>query len=140
MTNILDDNLNGLFERGMDYAAVRQQVIANNVANVNTPRFRRSDISFRQVMKSMSEQGEDAFTEDAIGMTNPRHFALNSNPGNRMAGFLTKPNATQIRNDGNNVDINVEMGEAAKNGLYQQAVSQLLARRFRLTKDIIKGR
>lgn len=136
--NIIDDNLTGTLERGLDYASFRQQVIANNVANINTPRFRRSDVPFSQVMRAMSDQQDQ--DPMALGVTDARHFPLSDPMANKLSMFVSQSNNTSTRLDGNNVDINKEMADSAKNGLYQQALTQMMARRFRLVKDVIKGR
>jgi flagellar basal-body rod protein FlgB len=108
-----------LCEKMLDYAARRHTVIANNIANINTPGFRRSDVEFADELKrALHERG----SESVKGL-----------------GFrVTKPNTTAVRNDGNNVSVDGEMATLAENAVLYQVYSQLLARRFRALQDILR--
>jgi flagellar basal-body rod protein FlgB len=96
------------FEQGLSIAAMRQRLLANNIANVDTPGYKRQDVDFsfyfRQALKGK--------------ITNKRHFSTNSFT-NKQVGMELQ---TKGRNDGNNVDIDVEMAKLAQNTLYYQAL------------------
>ncbi|HAR64528.1 MAG: flagellar basal body rod protein FlgB [Candidatus Margulisiibacteriota bacterium] len=137
MDNIVNDGFYSSIERGLDYSTLRQQVLANNIANINTPRFRRSDVAFSKMMKNT---GSNDNNFAGIFSTHQNHFSLGDNGNNKTAMFVSQPNDTAFRNDLNNVDINKETSESAKNAIYYQALTQIAARRFRLMKDVIRGR
>ncbi len=108
-----------LYAKMLDFAALRHKTIANNIANINTPGFRRSDVAFADELGRVLERK---------GLT-----------GVKDVGFRrTQPDITAVRADGNNVNIDTEMAALAENALLYQVYSQLLARRFRQLQEILK--
>jgi flagellar basal-body rod protein FlgB len=115
--------INGQFDvlaRLLDVASLRQRTLAHNVANVNTPGFRRSDVRF-----------EDAFAR-----------ALAS--GNEAKALRVQPQVIEHggdgeRADGNNLDIDVEMGRLEKNTALYKVYSQLLASQLANMRAAISG-
>jgi len=108
-----------LCEKMLDFAARRHRVLANNVANVNTPGFRRSDVEFAdELARVLRNKGTAGVKE--LGMR------------------AIQPDTTPIRSDGNNVSIDTEMASLAENTLRYQVYAQLLARRFRSIQQILK--
>lgn len=108
-----------LYEKMLDFAALRHKVIANNIANINTPNFRRSDVEF-------ADELDRVLRDKGIKGVKDLRFRI------------TKPNTTAFRNDNNNVSIDTEMAALAENAILYQVYAQLMARRFRKLHDIIK--
>ena len=111
----------GLLSKLLDVANVRHEVIAQNVANVNTPGYRRQEVRF-----------EDAFIE-ALTAGN-RTGALAMQPTT-----VTPPGGVE-RQDGNNVDIDKEIGQLQKNTLLYKVCSQILAVQLGQMRSAISGR
>lgn len=108
-----------LYERMLDFTALRHKVLANNVANVNTPGFRRSDVEFAQELERvLRDKGLDGVKDLKLR--------------------ITKPNETAFRNDGNNVSIDKEMAALTENTLLYHFYRELLTRRFRMLHDILR--
>jgi flagellar basal-body rod protein FlgB len=110
-------------DKGLDASALRQQVIANNVANINTPGFKKQDVSFEDELAAAIEPG---------------HFA----GGSSLADVdikVTTAKGTSMRYDGNNVDIDEEMSKLAENNIRYQAMSKLMSERFGGLKSVING-
>jgi len=108
-----------LYERMLDFTAVRHKVLANNIANINTPGFQRSDVEFAQELeRALRDKGFEGAKDVQLR--------------------ITKPNDTAFRNDGNNVSIDKEMAALSENALLYQIYAQLLARRFQKLKEILK--
>lgn len=110
----------GLMERTLDAAAFRQKVIANNVANVDTPYFKRSDVQFEELLskelKKTSIQGR---------RTDARHIPIGQT-STPVAPGLTTDDKTVMNNNMNNVDVDYEMALQAKNQLrYNVLISQV---------------
>ena len=55
MSAIIDGNLTSLLSLAIDAAGMRQQAIAQNIANVNTPQYRRMGVSFEQRLASVGQ-------------------------------------------------------------------------------------
>jgi flagellar basal-body rod protein FlgB len=115
---LFDTTLVGL-ERAMSGSALRQQVIANNIANANTPNFKASDVDFHTAL-------EQAFagqpTVDQIDSTN---FSVQTD------------SASTGRMDGNNVDIDQQMANLSENTLDYQSLESVMASRISILKTAI---
>lgn len=125
----------------MKAAALRHQVIANNVANVNTPGFQASEVVFEERLKAAIEarppQGVRAVTvhEKHIPFGPPEPEPLPIEPKVRLMPL------TQMRQDGNNVDLESEMARLAANQLWYQALVRQVQDEFaRLRTVITEGR
>ncbi|MDU4959915.1 MAG: flagellar basal body rod protein FlgB [Sporomusaceae bacterium] len=125
-----------LLEKAISAASVRHKVIADNIANVNTPQFKRSEVQFEDVLREKL----DASTEKRLplAMTHERHL---NRPGQSNPDLLRIRTVTEnsFRTDGNNVDIDVEMANMAKNTIYYDATVQQLSRYFSSIKSVING-
>ncbi len=99
---------------------LRQEVLANNVANVNTPGFKRSDVSFQSELAS-------ALRFD------PRGHDLSVDPQ------VTVESDTTVRVDGNNVDPDKEAARLAETQLLFQALMSVTAKRLSSMSQLITG-
>ena len=111
--------------RGMTAASIRQEVISHNVANVNTPNYRKTILEFEDLLAR--EIYGDEPEEGTLQMvrTNDRHLPhkpLDYHAEPTMVEDLT----TIMRVDDNNVDIDIEMATLAKNQLYFNALATQL--------------
>ncbi len=126
-------NLPPLLHLALDAAALRQKVLANNVANAETPYFRRSDVRFANVL-------EDAYHRRVfIGKkTDPRHIQIGqkSMPEIQVIqeGRLTNSNAQS------NVDLDYEMASMAQNALWYQALVQQTSNALEKYRRVLEGR
>jgi flagellar basal-body rod protein FlgB len=113
---LFDTTQTGL-ERALSGAALRQEAIASNIANVNTPGYRRQDVDFQSALRAAWGQGVDtvAQVQPAVG---------------------TDPSA-QVRQDGSSVDIDVEAAAQAKNGLQYEAIAQVMKARTSIIRSAI---
>ncbi|MDG0812419.1 flagellar basal body rod protein FlgB [Cohnella rhizosphaerae] len=110
-------------EGALHAASLRQSVLQNNVANVDTPNFKRSDVQFEQLLsQAMNDSGQSAL----IGKrTDQRHIAIGAS-GSLPDAKVTSDKTTVFNNSGNNVDIDSEMTKLAENQLrYSLYIQQL---------------
>jgi len=124
-------------ERSLDATSLRQNVIADNIANVNTPNYKRKMVSFEEELKLALGRSSNQIQ---IALTHPNHIPIGSAPLYRLKPQLETDNSTRWRNDGNNVDIDVEMAEMAKNVIKYQALTQRVSGKFASLKMVIEGR
>jgi flagellar basal-body rod protein FlgB len=104
-------------ERSLSGASLRQEAIASNIANVNTPGYRRQDVDFASALSAAWDQGKSGVADVKPAMQ-------------------TDASAI-VRADGSSVDIDVEAGAQAKNGLQYEAVSQVLKTRISILRSAI---
>ncbi len=119
MPNILGtDNTYQFLKRALDASYMRQETIANNIANINTPHYKASRVIFEEELKK-------ALSHSQIGLraTHPRHFGVHDNT-ERLQPKIVKDTSTSMRNDGNNVDIDLEMANLAANQIYYNTLIQ----------------
>ena len=112
-----------LLEKMLDVSAIKHKVIANNIANINTPGYKKMEISFSdQLEKVIKDTSSDKF--DTI---QPK-IVIAENDNNDT-----------VRNDGNNVDMDKEISALMKNTLSYNIYSQLLAKKMELVKSAIEN-
>lgn len=135
--NILFSPTMDLLGKGLDAASLRNRVIANNLANVDTPGFKRSEVLFEEELrKAMNQQGKITGY-----LTNERHIPIGGRPAVDVKPQVVVRNDTAMRNDGNNVDIDREMAALAKNTILYTALAQELNGEFtKLRTAITEGR
>lgn len=112
-----------LLGRLIDATEVRHRAISNNIANVNTPNYRRMDVEF-----------EEHLTRE---LSSPK----NADGSSRMMAkpeMVLTPGLT-ARADGNNVDIDREIGQLNKNAMLQQTYVQLLSTYLEQMRLAIQG-
>lgn len=122
-----------ILERGLDASSTRQKVIANNLSNVSTPGFKASEVSFE-------EQLQAALAGDAgiSGvLTNPRHIPIGEPTLADVKPEIRNLDATELRNDDNNVDIDREMTMLAKNTVTYNALAQKVTSEFSKLRYVI---
>ncbi len=134
MSGWLDSPILQLLEKGLDASSLRQQVLANNVANVDTPGFKRSDVDFQKVLASAMNGSAETLP---LKETSPKHLP-GVITGNK--NVIVQDNSTSLRNDGNNVDIDQEMTDVAKNEIYFNAVTQAYNDKLNILNTVIQGK
>ena len=108
--------------RALDAYALRHQALSNNLANVNTPGYKRQDVRF-----------EDQLAGALANKNNP-HGVSGVQP------TLTTINSSSQRLDGNNVDMEAENIDLATNTLRFEVISQQIAGQFTGLKSVINGK
>jgi flagellar basal-body rod protein FlgB len=106
-------------ERALAGASLRQQAIAQNIANVNTPGYRRQDVDFQSALQSAWDGGEQK-----VEGVSP---AVKTDPSSVM------------RADGSSVDIDSEAAAQAKNGLQYEAITAAMKARTSILRTAITG-
>lgn len=104
-------------QRAMDRVSQRQSVLAGNLANVNTPGYKRRDVDFAIELEKAGSP-----------------FPFGSNNG---AGAI-RTESGAIRIDGNGVDLEAEVFAMAETELRYQALSQMVRGYFRGLRNVIR--
>jgi len=121
--------------RAMAAASLRHEVLSNNIANVNTPYFRRSHVRFEDLLKQ--ELGLDDNPLMKVVRTHDRHMPIAFR--GKARPVIEQDATTNMRLDGNNVDIDIEMAEVAKNQLYYSALATALGGQISKLKSVINS-
>ena len=119
--------------RGLAAANLRQEVISNNIANVNTPNFKKSDVIFEDLLaKEIGAEDENPLQ---LVRTHDRHLPIGHIGG--AEAQIQEDGTTTMRVDNNNVDIDVEMATLAKNQLYYNAMTTSLGGYITKLRNVI---
>lgn len=123
----------GIHERALHLRTKRAEVLANNLANVDTPNFKAKDLDFKSLLKSqMGEQIETL----AMAKTNSAHSGGLASSEDAELLYRTP---LQPSIDGNTVDEQMEQAEFMKNALQYQASFTFLNKKFKGLSSAIKG-
>lgn len=145
---ILNRPADRLLEKGLELARTRHEAIANNLANVDTPGYKRKDVDFasvfaaelsREARGTSATGGAESAPTLALARTHAKHLPGVARADGGLNGDvrLVEDGSTSFRVDGNNVDIDAEMAKLAENTIYYQAVAQQIDRRFRMTLAVV---
>ncbi len=103
----------GLMKMGLDATELRSRTIANNIANINTPNYKRKYVSFEDSLKNEISNAKIEVKVDEASM---------------------------VREDGNNVDLENEKVNQAAASLQYNALVSLTNTKLAMTKSVIAGR
>ena len=104
-------------QRGLQAANLRHEVISDNIANVNTPRFKKSNVVFEELLaKELEPEPADKLL---MVRTHDRHLPVPMH-GKAEAVIQLEDNDT-MRVDGNNVDVDTENTYMAENNVLYKA-------------------
>lgn len=125
-------NKTAVLEKALDAAWMRNEVLSNNIANVNTPGYKKGYVRFEDQIAS-------AVAEFQIGSTSksPKFLPIGNDIRSIPAPEVIQNPFTSVRKDGNNVDIDVEMAELAKNTIKYNALINQISRQFGSIKSAI---
>ncbi len=128
------DKAFGLHQYGMLVRSKRAELLANNIANADTPNFKARDIDFKQAMKQALEPNGVA----RMKTTNPKHISSGVAVGDFSAELLYR-NPLQPSIDGNTVDSQLEKSEFSQNAIQYQASVKFVTGRIKSLLTAIKG-
>jgi|AGTN01.2.fsa_nt_gi flagellar basal-body rod protein FlgB len=135
MLNDLFGNVN-LLQKGLDAAWARNEVITNNIANVDTPDFKSSSVNFETAMKQALEADDNRFSAKT---TREEHYDFSNDSVDNVTPTVVKNTDKAYRSDGNNVDIDYENVELAKNTLMYDTLVRQVSSEFIRLKTVING-
>jgi len=126
-------------EQSLKYRAVRQDLIAGNISNADTPYYKSRDIDFEEML---AKEANKEFNK------NDNKLSLARTTSNMMAGVdeesSDKPtiffrDGHLARNDGNTVDLDVESTELSKNSMFYNADIEALKKQASIFKAVISS-
>jgi flagellar basal-body rod protein FlgB len=128
-----------LLAQAMDYRAARQDMIASNIANADTPYYRPRDIRFEDALiAKKAEIYHNDSKELEMACTDTKHLQA------KDEHTATKPtlyfrDGHMARNDGNSVDLDVETTEMSKNSIMFNALVQANKKEGAIFRGVIES-
>ncbi|MDA3808785.1 MAG: flagellar basal body rod protein FlgB [Spirochaetaceae bacterium] len=127
-----------ILQRTMDVSMVRREVIANNIANAETPNFKRTDVNFEaSLARALASEKAPKNLEAKMSSTN--HI-----PFNRAVDYKSvQPRfvldyLTQTKNNGNNVDIEYETMAATQNQMMYELMTATISSQFKRITSVLR--
>jgi flagellar basal-body rod protein FlgB len=138
-------NLGGSFRRNLEFlnremnvATLRRNVIANNIANANTPNFKRSDVNFESQLKRALDSEKTTLPFRPF-ITDPKDIPFDKPMDwrqvrpRRVLDYLT-----EAKNNGNNVDIEQEGMDSLNNQLLYTTLAQVISSEFQRVNIVLR--
>jgi len=126
-----------VLERSLDTAMLRQRTIANNIANVDTPQFKSKRVVFEELLQQ-ELAGTAGLQKLEAYRTNERHIPFNRTGTLPMPQILSNV-GNMMQHNGNDVDLEFEMNELAKNQIWYNGLTQLTAGYFQKLRSVLEG-
>lgn len=128
-TNVFD--YTNILDKAADASWMRENVITNNIANIDTPGYKRQDVDFETVLQK------------ALGKTKYSSLDKKVRELNQDLGKLTTTSYTDAANysyrlDRNNVDENTENAELASESLRYQLLTTAITNNFSRMQTVLK--
>ncbi len=115
---------------------VRGEAISDNIANVDTPHYKKKKVSFESELARVLNQKE--IQKLSLHTTHPRHISFGEIKDYReVKSRITEEYDTNYRNDKNNVDVEKEISDLTKNYLHFNAIVNSVSQRFTRIKSVI---
>jgi len=111
-----------LMKQAINHSVLHQKVISHNLSNIDTPNFKAKQAVFEQTLSN----------EMRLKLAGGR-------PSERATSQIVDRAGGAMRSDGNNVDLDFEMSELARNQLQYEAIMEQLNRRLGGLKTVIRG-
>jgi len=137
MKVFLGDTTSILLQKALTGLSLRQQAVSNNLANLDTPGFKASEVVFESELRRALEAAQKQPV--ALNVTHQGHFKAPSDPVSYLdvQPVIRERTDTTFRADGNNVDIEREMVTLTETAILYQASAQIVARKMALLRAII---
>lgn len=125
----ITDRTISVLQKSLDLRSQKQQVIAGNIANADTPGYSARKMSFEDNLRQALET-----PKLSTGSSNPRHFPIGGTSIESVQGSIERDIDGSPLGDGNNVSVDEEMFDLAENQLLYEAGAQILKKKLTLLK------
>ncbi len=125
-----------VLEKALDAAWLRNQAISHNIANVDTPGYKKKEVTFEQELAA-------ALAGNSFNgkQTRSKHIPIGKASIDDIEAEVVEIESTKMRVDDNNVDIDAEMAALATNTILHHALVQKMnGELYRLKSIINEGR
>lgn len=129
------DKALGISEQALGFRARRAEVLANNIANADTPNYKARDLEFSKVLADQAEKTKSGTF--GLDLTNNRHIAAEGVGSGDSELMYRTPSQPSL--DQNTVDAQMEQANYTQNSLDFQASFTLLNSKFKGLVSALRG-
>ena len=131
---MFDNKIFTLLQKTLDFRTQRQDLLASNIANKDTPGFKAEDMVFEKSL----EKALHAEEPGPLKTTDVKHFDGRNTPALELVKAQRIHSASPFPDfDGNTVDLDREMAKMAENQLMYNASIRMLSHKFKMLKTAI---
>jgi len=121
-----------VLEKALDYQMQKQQVIAANIANAQTPGYAPGRLDFEEGLKNALKSGESQPLD-----ANPRHLPIGQGSLDTLEPRFYRDGDRTGMGDRNGVDLEQEMIDLAENQIRYEATTQLVKKKLGMLKYVV---
>lgn len=121
----------------LNLRAQRQEILASNIANADTPGYQARDIDFASQLNKVMEQGRSQGAGMSLAVTSARHIPAESLQPASMDLMYRIPDQPSM--DGNTVDMDRERTQFADNSLKYQTDLTLISSQIKGMMSVLQG-
>ena len=125
---ITNDTTYSFIKQGLDASSLRSKVIANNISNINTAGYKKFKVTFEENLKSDGKLD--------VNKTRNKHMDINNS---QSTISVVKDESSSMREDGNNVDLDLEKVNQAANTLMYNALITQANNKLNQSNYVISG-
>ena len=130
----------GMLKERLNWINQRQQVVAQNIANADTPKYRARDLEKFDFQRTLREHAPKNAAGGglALRVTNPMHIAgAGQSTAEAAASAMKKPYETAP--DGNSVVLEEQMVKMNETQINHNMMTELYRKQLRMFKTIMRG-
>lgn len=117
----------------LGFRGERQKVITSNIANINTPGYKTKDLVFDKELEKASD------SRLQLSRTHANHLPIGKEISQQRAYNSLEVKGLQEQTDGNNVNLDTQMGEMSKNKILFDAIQSSIKKDSRLFRSVIES-
>lgn len=121
-----------MMKRSLDFNSIRHLLISGNIAQRDTPGYKAHDVDF----KSQLQEAVGSGSKLNLRSTHQKHFGPGMDAVKSISPVVFEENHL-AKSNGNNVDIDYEMGKLAENQISFNAVTQMMMKRGSTVKSAV---
>ena len=131
--SLINDSTARHLEMALDLRYQRQQLLASNIANADTPNYKPMDLNFESALKSVERNEAGSM---GLDRTDGTHLGAAADSGHSQADVVTRPDIENTL-DGNGVDLDREVSRFAENKAHYEVAVESTRRRFAILNYVI---
>lgn len=131
---IFGDTITAL-EKSLNLRSIQHKALSSNIANMDTPNYKAVELDVAEKMA----RNKGSAPGLRLVRTRAGHLPIRRHRSEDVKLTAVRPTGYSLRGDGNTVDIDRTMGKLAENTLLYNANAQLISKKFKGLKNVIKG-
>ena len=134
--SLVSDNTSQVLDKALSLRFERQQLLAGNIANVDTPNYQPVDLAFEGAFQAALDREDQVANNAPFSQTDDRHMSQRIVNPPRATEVLLRPDVTNSL-DNNGVDLDREMARLTDNSTKYQTMVESARRRYAIITEVI---